>query len=59
MANGMTAVLFAAGHLVNHPTLWAVAVILPALVSGSFGAGTAASGQQLRCTCFATPGILW
>ena len=36
MANGIAAALFAAGHLMNHPTLWAVAVMLPALTFGFF-----------------------
>lgn len=35
-ANGVTALLFAAGHLVNHPALWAVGVVIPALVFGLF-----------------------
>ena len=35
-ANGVTALLFAAGHLVNHPALWAARVIIPALAFGFF-----------------------
>ena len=35
-ANGVTALLFAAGHFVNHPALWAAGVVVPALVFGFF-----------------------
>ena len=35
-ANGVTALLFTAGHFVNHPALWAAGVIIPALVFGFF-----------------------
>ena len=35
-ANGVAAVLFAAAHLINHPTFWAAAVLLPALTFGFF-----------------------
>ena len=35
-ANGVTALLFTAGHLVNHPALWAAGVVVPALVFGFF-----------------------
>lgn len=35
-ANGVTALLFAAGHLVNHPAFWAVGVVIPALIFGFF-----------------------
>ena len=35
-ANGVTALLFTAGHFVNHPPLWAAGVIIPALVFGFF-----------------------
>ena len=35
-ANGVTALLFTAGHFVNHPAFWAAGVILPALIFGFF-----------------------
>ena len=35
-ANGVIALLFTAGHFVNHPALWAAGVIVPALVFGFF-----------------------
>ena len=35
-ANGVTALLFTAGHFVNHPAPWATGVIMPALVFGLF-----------------------
>ena len=35
-ANGVTALLFAAAHLVYHPPLWAAGVIIPALLFGFF-----------------------
>ena len=35
-ANGVTALLFTAGHFVNHPALWAAGVVVPALVFGFF-----------------------
>lgn len=35
-ANCLTALVFATGHLVNHETLWAAAVIPPALAFGFF-----------------------
>ena len=35
-ANGATALLFAAVHLVYHPPLWAAGVLIPALVFGFF-----------------------
>ena len=35
-ANGATALLFTAGHFVNHPPLWAAGVFVPALVFGFF-----------------------
>lgn len=35
-ANGLTALLFTAGHFVNHPAPWAAGVILPALIFGFF-----------------------
>jgi len=35
-ANGVTALLFAAGHLANHSALWAAGVVIPALVFGFF-----------------------
>lgn len=33
-ANALTSVLFASLHLVNHPPLWAAAVLVPSLVLG-------------------------
>ena len=35
-ANAATALLFTAGHFVNHPAMWATGVIVPALVFGFF-----------------------
>ena len=35
-ANGVTALLFTAGHFVHHPALWAAGVVVPALVFGFF-----------------------
>ena len=35
-ANGLMALLFMAGHVVNHPALWAAGVLVPALVFGFF-----------------------
>ena len=35
-ANGVTALLFMAGHFVHHPALWAAGVVVPALVFGFF-----------------------
>ena len=35
-ANVVTALLFTAGHLVNHRALWAVGVLIPALAFGLF-----------------------
>ena len=35
-ANGVTALLFTAGHFVNHPAAWVVGVMIPALVFGLF-----------------------
>ena len=50
-ANGLTALLFTAGHFVNHPVLWAAGVILPALIFGFFRTAMPASGQGCYCTC--------
>ena len=36
VANGLTALLFAAGHLVSHPAIWAAGVVVPALAFGFF-----------------------
>jgi membrane protease YdiL (CAAX protease family) len=34
VANGLTSLLFVAGHYVSHPPLWATAVLLPSLLLG-------------------------
>ena len=36
LANLLTAIAFSAAHLVSHPPLWALAVLVPGLVFGYF-----------------------
>ncbi|MDA8942068.1 JDVT-CTERM system glutamic-type intramembrane protease [Porticoccaceae bacterium] len=49
LANMLTSLLFVTVHLINHPPLWALAVLVPSLVFGY---------SQERCNHLAAPIIL-
>ncbi len=58
-ANILTSLLFTALHFINHPPLWAAAVMLPSLLFGFFKDRTGALTVPILLHVFYNAGYFW
>jgi membrane protease YdiL (CAAX protease family) len=58
-ANLLTSVLFTALHFINHPPLWAAAVLFPSLVFGLFRDRTGGVTAPIVLHVFYNSGYFW
>lgn len=59
LANGLTTVLFASLHLLTHPPLWALAVVLPSLLFGYFRERHASVVSPMLLHAWYNAGYFW
>jgi membrane protease YdiL (CAAX protease family) len=58
-ANILTSVLFTALHFINHPPVWAAAVLIPSLLFGFFKDRTGALAAPILLHTFYNSGYFW
>ena len=58
-ANILTSVLFTALHFINHPPLWAAAVLFPSLVFGLFKDRSGGLAAPIILHVFYNSGYFW
>jgi membrane protease YdiL (CAAX protease family) len=58
-ANILTSLLFTALHFINHPPLWAAAVLIPSLLFGFFKDRTSALAAPILLHAFYNSGYFW
>jgi membrane protease YdiL (CAAX protease family) len=58
-ANILTSLLFTALHFINHPPLWAAAVLIPSLLFGFFKDRTGALTAPILLHVFYNSGYFW
>jgi len=58
-ANILTSLLFTALHFINHPPLWAAAVLLPSLLFGFFKDRSGALAAPILLHVFYNSGYFW
>ena len=58
-ANILTSVLFTALHFINHPPLWAAAVLVPSLLFGFFKDRTGGLSAPILLHVFFNSGYFW
>ena len=58
-ANILTSLLFTALHFINHPPLWAAAVLIPSLLFGFFKDRTGGLAAPILLHVFYNSGYFW
>ena len=58
-ANVLVSLLFTALHFINHPPLWAAAVLLPSLIFGYFKDRSGGIAASIALHVFYNSGYLW
>lgn len=58
-ANLLTSLAFTALHFINHPPLWAAAVLIPSLIFGFFKDRTRGLGAPIALHVFYNTGYFW